>query len=197
MSRSLKLIIIIVITISFWLLVDRLLPREEMDTHVHQLNQPTGPLVYGVPLSGGELDTCALDTDELSALWPHAEIVVERTLLLGRCVSVKPIRCVGMMCSPLGSRKIDADALVQKALHVAYGEEYENIASLSADHPGYSPQVRRWPIIREPLVPERYSIRLPEQLVIFDKDANFITTRKCGSTGGYCQAVERTRVEGK
>lgn len=194
MSRSLKLITILVVTV---LLLDRLLPRQEMDAYVHQLTQSTEPLVYSVPLSGGELDTCSLDASELSALWPHAEIVVEKTLLLGRCVSVEPILCVGMVCSPPRSRKIDANALIQKALHVAYGEEYVNIASLSADHPGYSPQVRRWPIIREPLVPERYSVRLPEQLVIFDKDANFITTRKCGSVDGYCQTVKRIRIEGK
>ena len=179
------------------LLIDTFLLKEEIDTTVARIEKGGRQLVFNIPESGGEEYSCSVGKDESQALTSGAEVLVERTLLRGLCVSVKPIHCERVVCSSGPENKLDSEALLKQSIHIAYRGKYENFVSLAADHPGYSPQIRRWPVVRGPLSSELYSVRLPDQLVIFDRDANFRTTRECGSHEGYCQKINQVLVKKK
>lgn len=197
MATNLKNIAIIFVAGLCILVIDTFLLREEIDTTVARVEKGGRQLVYNIPESGGDEGSCSVGEDKSQVLTSGAEVIVERTLLRGRCVSVKPIHCEGVVCSSGRDNKIDSEALLKQSLRIAYRGKYENFVSLAADHPGYSPQIRRWPIVRGPLSSELYSVRLPDQLVIFDRDANFRTTRECGSVEGFCQKIKQVLVERK
>lgn len=188
---SLKAIAILLIVGYCGLALDSLLPTEEMDTHVHHLLETTDSVVYVVPGSGGELATCSIADKEFRQLQPNTEIVVLRTLILSRCVGVSQLRCQGLVCSSGSKDAINTDTFVRNAIHYAYGDRYSTVGELAKNYPGYSPQVRRWPDVRGSWGSVRYSVRMPEQLVIVDKDGNAVTSRKCGSDEGLCQRVPR------
>ena len=188
---SLKAIAILLVVGYCGLALDGLLPTEEMDTHVHHLLKTTDSVVYGVPGTGGELATCSIADEEFRQLQPNTEIVVLRTLILGRCVGVNQVRCLGLVCSSGSKDAINTDSFVRNAIQYAYGERYSTVGELARVYPGYSPQIRRWPDVRGFLGSVRYSVRLPEELVILDKDGNALTSRECGSDEGFCQRVQR------
>jgi hypothetical protein len=178
------------------LALDGLLPTEEIDTRVDHFVETDGSLAYGVPLSGGEMDTCSLEDNELRALQPKTPVVVQRTLILSRCVGVKPIRCMGLVClSDTTDATIIADSYIEAAMHYAYGDRYSSVSDLAKEYPAYSPEIRRWPPIRGGLSLARYSVRLPDRLVILDSDGNALTSRTCGSDGGYCEKVSSGQLK--
>ncbi len=195
MLRSLIVLVILVVIGLCLLALEGMLLTEEMDAHVHHFVKSANSLAYIVPESGGEIDTCPIEDDKLWALQQGAEIVVKKTLILGRCVSIKPIRCVGYMCSSGTNDVINADHFIQNVIRYAYRNKYANLGELRKEYPGFSPQIKRWPIIRIFWSPVRYSVRLPEKLVILDRDGKIWTTRECGSAEGYCQKILPGQVE--
>ncbi len=190
------IVLVILVAIGWCLLaLEGMLPTDEMDTRVHHFLKSANSLVYVVPDSGGELGTCPIEDNKLWALQPGTEIVVEKTLILGRCVSIKPIRCVGHMCSSGTNDVINADHFIQNAILYVYGDKYANLGELRKEYPGFSPQIRRWPMVRMFWSPVRYSVRLPEKLAILDGNGNTMTTRECGSDEGYCQKILPSQIE--
>ena len=98
MSNRLKAIVLLLAFGSCMLAFDSLLPTKEIDVTVNHLAKPGDVLVYNIPFSGGELDTCPIGKNELRALPPKAEIVVLMTAIFGRCVGVKPIPTDELEC---------------------------------------------------------------------------------------------------
>ncbi len=191
MSRLSAIAITLFAIACFWPAVDNLLPAEETDTHVHHFLEGKDALAYVVPGTGGGVETCSITQDASSQLQQGDEIVVTRTPVFGRCIGIKPMRCLGLVCAPDHDDTMDADSLLREAISYSYRDRYSNADELANDHPGYSPQIRRWPDVRDSLSPKRYSVRLPEQLVIFDKDGKLRTSRTCGHVGGLCSKIPR------
>ncbi len=178
-------IVIFLVVVCGALVVDSLLPTEELDSDVHHFLKNGDVLAYIVPLTGGELDTCSIAGKELQAVKVKTKISVQRTPIFGRCVDIKPIRCISFVCSSGTHGTIDADTFFRNAIHYAYGERYSNLSELMKDFHEYHPQIRQWPTVRL-WVPVRYSVRLPEEIVIVNEEGNVQTSRKCGSSESYC-----------
>jgi hypothetical protein len=181
-------ILIFFVTGCFWA-VDGLLPVEEMDTHIHHFLKEKDSLAYIVPGTGGGMDTCPVAHNDSRQLQPNAEIVVMRTLIFSRCVGVKPIRCLDIVCSSGHDDAIDANTFLREAIRYSYGDKYSTANELVDDYPGYFPEIRRWPRVRNPLIPVRYSMRSPEKLIIFSKDGGILMSRACEHADGLCKRV--------
>lgn len=81
------------------LALDGLLPTEEIDTTVNHLAKPSDVLFFNIPRSGGDIGSCPIGKDsEAQALSPRAEIIVQKTAIFGRCVSVKPLPTEELEC---------------------------------------------------------------------------------------------------
>ncbi|WP_143098437.1 hypothetical protein [Variovorax sp. OK605] len=166
------------------------LPVEQMDTHVYGHSNPSNSIAYAIPGTAGVMARCTVPDQSIQAMKPDTEIVV-KTSILGTCIDVGEIRCQNLVCSSEAQGIIDADQFIRGAMQYAYGDKYQSVGILSHENPGYLPQIRRWPNVRHVLSPERYSVRLPDQLVILDKEGKALTSRRCGATQGYCQGVPR------
>ncbi len=188
MSRFSAIAITLFAIACFWPVVDNLLPAEETDTHVHHFLE--GKVAYMAPGTGGGMETCSVTLDASRQLQQGDEIVVTRTPVFGRCTGIKPMRCWGLVCSADHDDTVDADQLLREAIRFTYRNTYSNAGELADDHPGYSPEIRRWPAVRGgPWSLRRYSVRLPGQLVIFGEDGALQTSRTCGHTGGLCRKI--------
>lgn len=181
----------ILATICLWTIVDRLLPAEEMDSRVLQLLEDEDSLTYVIYGTGGGVGTCPIPHGDSLVLQQHTEIVAIRTPIFGTCIDVKPTICKDLLCSSEHDVAIDVVSLLSKAIQYSYGDEYLTVNELFQDYPGYTPEIRKWPIVRSPIYPVRYSVRMPEQLVIFDKYGRSMTSRTCGSVEGYCEKIPR------
>lgn len=114
MSNLIKAVFLILAFGSCVLALDALLPTEEIDTTVNHLTKQSDVLFFNVPLSGGELGSCLIGKDaELQALSPRAEIMVQKTAVLGRCVGIKPLPTEELEC-----RRNQRAAQYQKAIEL-------------------------------------------------------------------------------
>ena len=161
------------------LFFDRFLPTSKIETTVYSVDKSSQTIIYNVPLTGGGIDTCPTDEEVIETLRHNSPVVVETTAIFRKCRATLP------------SWPVDADKLIRIAVGYASYDNYANIEDLRRDYPGFTPRIRLW---REdpwfmPASCRRYSVQLPEKLVIFDPDGNVRTTRTCGTVGGDCEAV--------
>ncbi len=171
------------------LALDRLFLKE-IDTSALRLLNEDKSILYVVPLTAGATESCPASTDTFVNLLENDEIVVLRTSILNRCAGVRKMICRGILCS-FRTEKINARNLLQEAINLEYKGQYQAVSELAADFPGYYPEVRRWPDIRHSSFPPRYSVRLPDRLMIFDMTGTYLTTRHCGAAEGLCKNVAR------
>ncbi len=162
----------------------------EIDTNVLSLRKEDQSVIYFVPRTAGGTENCSVPAATFITLHEGDEIVVLRTSFLNRCAGVRKITCQGVLCS-FRQETINADNLIQEALKLEYRGRYKTASELAADFPGYSPEVRRWPDIRSRVFEPRYSVRLPDRLMIFDTRGTYLTSRECGSVEGLCKKVTR------
>ena len=78
--------------------------------------------------------------------------------------------------------------LVEAAVRAIYPGTYETLEELRRDYPGFSTRVRRWG-------PNRFSVDMPDELVILDAQGKIHATRNCGSTEGDCEQVIPAKPE--
>lgn len=187
---KLKLTACVLIVVASVLQLVSWLPVEQMDTTVYRQSNSKNSITYSIPLTAGEDATCTVPDEKFEALKPGTKIVVT-TSIFGNCLDVGEIRCQKSVCSSETESIIDADRFILSAMQYAYGDKYPSVGILSDDYPGYLPQIRRWPKVRHVLSSERYSVRLPEELVILDKEGKALTSRRCGASEGYCEMVPR------
>ena len=173
-----RLILFSIIFLALFFL-DSVLPTSKIETSVQSVDKSKQTIIYNVPLSGGDIDTCSADLDVIETLHHNSPVVIETTAILGKCRATLP------------SWPVDVNKLIRIAVSYASHDNYANIEDLRRDYPGFTPRIRLW---REdpwfmPASFRRYSVQLPEKLVIFDPDGNVRTTRTCGTVGGDCEAV--------
>ena len=82
------------------LAVDNFLPTEQIETRLYPMtsHQADGRIFYFVPMSGGVMDSCMVEKDVLRGLSSGDEIIVERSALFDRCVSIKKISDDELKC---------------------------------------------------------------------------------------------------
>jgi len=80
--------------------------------------------------------------------------------------------------------------LIATAIEHYYPEIYPSLDDLRVDYPGFAPVVRRWSEDYDVMFLfgiGRYSVQLPESLVLIDQDSHVKTSRECGPNSGYCK----------
>lgn len=176
-----------------WPIFDFLLPRTEMDSRVIHIDRQRSSLTYHIYGTAGAVGKCSITPGNSQQLQQGAEFIALRTPIFGRCVGAKPITCNGLLCSSGDEGDINANSLLDKAIQNLYGDRYLTVNGLVADYLGYAPEVRRWPNVRSRIPPTRvrYSVRMPDRLVIFDSNGEWQTSRSCGTVEGLCRAVSR------
>lgn len=180
MTSFLKIAVALFVAI---LLLDNFLPTEKIQTEVHHSTvggKSSGEIFYIVPLTGGVMESCAVKEEIVRKFPLNSDIFVEKTAILNRCIGVD-----------LPSVPIDSARFVETAIRYSYGDIYSSLDELRADYPGFTPRVRLWGSDFW-LFPEsfrRYSVELPEELVILDTYGTPRATRSCGSVEGDCELV--------
>ncbi len=114
MFNLIKALFLILAFGSCVLAIDGLFPTEEIDTTVNHLSKQGDVVFFNVPLSGGELGSFPIGKDAvLQALSPRAEVIVQKSAVLGRCVSIKPLPTEELEC-----RRDQRAAQYQRALEL-------------------------------------------------------------------------------
>lgn len=184
-SITIKTLILAFAVILAVIILDSTLPTNKMETRVSSIDTSNGRLTYVIPLTAGDVDKCSADKNVMAALSRNSQVVIEKTALFERCNASLP------------SWPVDVDKFVQRAVRRTSADNYANIEALRIDYPGFTPHIRLWgddPWYLSARL-RRYSVQMPEEVVIFDPDGNVTTTRTCGTVGGYCKIVSPIHPE--
>ena len=86
---------------------------------------------------------------------------------------------------------------VDRAIQYGYPRQYKSLDELRIDYPDFVPEVEHWSEYGSAILYYskvgwglgRFSISLPDMLVVIDENGNPEATRRCGTVEGYCELV--------